>query len=490
MYKSHVYLKVHLNLSSKLYVMFDNMKHLKLIIIGLLFLSKSLLAQEKHCATEMSTTQIVKLRNFQSKLDQNKNLLKKAEIQYIPLQFHITGTDQGVGYFKIESVLQVLCDINNDFAQTGFKFYLNGPIKYINNSDFYKGDIEAIYNTVEDYKSAGAVNVLFQGTGNQWCGVYFPDVDVVFVLNRCQGPNATTLTHELGHFFNLPHTFEGWEGGSRPSEFFIEKLDGSNCRDAGDGFCDTKADYVSDRWACPLAYNLQDPNGIFFKPDSSIYMSYSLDACQSRFSLEQQLAMQSDLNGRNIAKSPVNFDTLNPPKAIYPSEIDSNLNPKSVQLVWEKIPGAYAYYVQAARFGAWEFLNFETLTEDTQAIATLYGTWSYSWRVKAITKANPCGQYSEPKSFSTKEVLSGIQDIRFENGFKFYPNPAQINRDIQLISKTDGILKVSDLSGKTILESDIKAGLENVIQIRKSGIFILQFINENGTYTSRVVCEE
>ncbi|MFY8021542.1 MAG: zinc-dependent metalloprotease [Bacteroidia bacterium] len=467
------------------------MKPIHLILICLLILSKPVLAQEKHCATVLSDVQIAQLKKFQSKVDELKGVYKKAGIQYVPIQFHITGMNNGVGYFKIESVLQALCDINEDFAPTGFRFYLNGPIKYINNTDLYRGDIETIYNTIEQYKDQDAVNVFFQGTGNQWCGVYFPDVDVVFVLNRCQGTNATTLTHELGHFFGLPHTFYGWEGGGRPSEFFIEKLDGSNCRDAGDGFCDTKADYVSDRWGCPLSYQLQDPNGIFFKPDSSIYMSYSLDACQSRFSLEQQMYMQSNLNARNISADTANTETIAIPQLVYPTSADSNLNPKSVQLVWNKVPGAYAYHVQVARFASWEFLNFESLTTDTQALVTsLYGTWPYSWRVKAITRTQTCGEFSDEMSFTTKEIVSGIQDIRFENGFKFYPNPAEINRDIQLISKTDGILKVSDLSGKTILESEIKAGLENVIQIRKSGVFILQFINENGTYTSRVVCEE
>ncbi len=471
--------------------MFENMNLKNLILSLFILISIPLLAQDKHCATQLSEGQIKDLRKFQASIDLMQGVYKKGGIKYVPIQVHIIGNNQGIGYYKVESLLQALCDVNQDFIQTGFRFYLNGPINYINNDDLYRGNSDAIWFTSEDYKAPNAVNVFFHGTGSQWCGVYFPGVDVVFVLNRCQGSNATTLTHELGHFFSLPHTFSGWEGGNNPGPGNIEKLDGSNCRDAGDGFCDTKADYVSDRWACPLPYSLQDPNGMFFKPDSSIYMSYSSDNCQSRFSLEQQLTMQNNLSSRNISSDTSNIDTLSPPTQVFPNVSDTNLNPKSVQLIWHKVPGAFAYHVQVARFAAWEYLNFETLTEDTQAtVTTLYGTWPYSWRVKAITRANTCGKFSDELPFSTKEVLSGIQDIRFENGFKFYPNPAQINRDIQLISNTDGTLKVSDLSGKTILESEIKARLENVIQIRKSGIFILQFINENGTYTSRVVCEE
>lgn len=471
--------------------MFEYMKSLKLLFFVLLVSLSPLMAQEKHCATQLSDSQISQLKKIQSQLDGLKGVYKKAGVRYVPIQVHILGNNQGIGYYRVESLLQALCDVNQDFAPTGFRFYMNGPINYINNDELYRGSSDAIWFTAEDYKAPNAVNVFFHGTGNQWCGVYFPGVDVVFVLNRCQGTNATTLTHELGHFFGLPHTFYGWEGGSRPSEADVEKLDGSNCRTAGDGFCDTKADYVADRWGCPLPYQLQDPNGLFFKPDSSIYMSYSSDVCQSRFSEEQQLAMQSDLDLRNIASNSANTDTLQPPSMIFPMASDSNLNPKSIELKWNKVEGAFAYHVQVARFAAWEFLNFEVLTQDTQTlVTTLYGTWPYSWRVKAITRANTCGKFSEEVSFSTKEVLSGIQDIRFENGFKFYPNPVEINRDVQLVSKSNGYLKIFDINGKILHESITNAFEEHIFQIRKSGVFILQFTNESGTYTGKIVCEE
>ncbi|MFY8108586.1 MAG: hypothetical protein ACOVO9_06325, partial [Bacteroidia bacterium] len=102
--------------------MFDNMKPIKLILFYLLILSNPLLAQEKHCATVMSEAQLATLKKFQTGLDNNQTFFKKAGIQYVPIQINITGTDQGSGYYKIESALQALCDINKDFAPTGFRF--------------------------------------------------------------------------------------------------------------------------------------------------------------------------------------------------------------------------------------------------------------------------------------------------------------------------------------------------------------------------------
>jgi hypothetical protein len=110
--------------------------------------------------------------------------------------------------------LQTLCELNERFLPTGFHFYLADSISYINDDELYMGNSDAIWMRSEDYKLQGAVNVFFHGTGMQWCGVYFGGVDVVFIKNSCQGTNATTLTHELGHFFS-PSSYFSWLGGWR-----------------------------------------------------------------------------------------------------------------------------------------------------------------------------------------------------------------------------------------------------------------------------------
>jgi len=46
-----------------------------------------------------------------------------------------------------------------------------------------------------------------------------------------------TPVHEMGHFFGLPHTFEGHSGGGLSTEL----VNGSNCTTTGDGFCDNRS---------------------------------------------------------------------------------------------------------------------------------------------------------------------------------------------------------------------------------------------------------
>ncbi len=62
-------------------------------------------------------------------------------------------------------------------------------------------------------KDTNALNVFTNGSaGGGVAGYYSRRGDYVFILNSYANGGSTTITHELGHFFTLPHTFYGWEG--------------------------------------------------------------------------------------------------------------------------------------------------------------------------------------------------------------------------------------------------------------------------------------
>ncbi len=100
----------------------------------------------------------------------------------------------------------------------------------------------------------------------------------------CVTKPGGALLHEMGHYWGLPHTFEG--NGS-------ELADGSNCQTEGDGFCDTPGDpyvpfdppgnYINED--CIFVSMLQDANGDFYDPDVGNVMSYY--GCDCHFSYEQ-----------------------------------------------------------------------------------------------------------------------------------------------------------------------------------------------------------
>src|SRR5690606_23777949 len=157
---------------------------------------------------------------------------------------------------------------------------------------------------------------------------------------------STTLGHELGHFFGLPHTFQGWENGNIPYDpELVTRGPGANCSFTGDYFCDTEADYLSIRWACPYTGNKRDPNGDDYQPDSSLYMSYALAPCRSRFSSQQTGFMQYNLQNRTafqdiVPGKPTGKYMLDSVNLILPFDT-MHVNQKKIR--WNKVSGADYY---------------------------------------------------------------------------------------------------------------------------------------------------
>ena len=108
--------------------------------------------------------------------------------------------------------------------------------------------------------------------------------------------DASTIAHELGHYFGLSHTFE---------KSVPELVNGSNCKTAGDGFCDTPADpydpakktseYI-DELSCAYISNVRDANGDLYYPDVSNIMGYYTTCVCLKFTYEQYNYMANYYN--------------------------------------------------------------------------------------------------------------------------------------------------------------------------------------------------
>ena len=106
--------------------------------------------------------------------------------------------------------------------------------------------------------------------------------------------NPSTLSHEVGHYFNLLHTHTG---SSDQDENGIidgvnaEYVDGTECDSRGDNLCDTPADpdlgdLVNSQ--CEYTGDFIDGHGNTYSPDTSNLMSYSDKICRNTFSDEQK----------------------------------------------------------------------------------------------------------------------------------------------------------------------------------------------------------
>ena len=120
-----------------------------------------------------------------------------------------------------------------------------------------------------------------------------------------------TLTHELGHFFNLAHTFQG--------------CDGANCLTTGDRVCDTPSTNQP-RYDCNAADNPPTPGQALTTCGelqlTMNYMDYVQDACMYMFTAGQatrMLAWYNSIASQLTTTALANETFLENQFSIYPN---------------------------------------------------------------------------------------------------------------------------------------------------------------------------
>ena len=249
------------------------MKQLILVILVLFTLNTNTYAQQRGCATPPGKSPW--LIEYQKS---PASYPRSSEVLYVPLTIHLVGTSQGNGHFSIEKLMDAFCTLQHDFEASEVQFFIEGDIRYINNDNYFNHSFGQGAQMMENNNINNTINCYFVNDPAGACGYYSPGQDGVALAHSCVAPNDHTWAHEIGHFLTLPHTFSGWEGvdydfaESTPNfvnGWPVERVNGSNCATAGDGFCDTPADYLSNRWACnPQNFSNQlqrDPTDVEFR---------------------------------------------------------------------------------------------------------------------------------------------------------------------------------------------------------------------------------
>ncbi len=226
---------------------------------------------------------------------------KATVITYVPIRPHILRRSNGTGGFTMSQLNTVMALTNRRYLQNGLgiQFYLAGTSPdYVDNDTWFTNfdGLSATENAIANPRDASnAMNAYFtQGMPNNGYA-YFPDNALYSTRMFLKGTLDTyylgsgTMPHELGHNFNLIHTF----GTDAATDELVTRGAGKNCDIAGDLVCDTPADpgrsypgfSVTNQNGCD-AYtgNCQDANGASFSPDVTNLMSYyNSTACRDHF---------------------------------------------------------------------------------------------------------------------------------------------------------------------------------------------------------------
>lgn len=215
----------------------------------------------------------------------------------INVVFHVVSTTSGTGAMSDATITKQMKVLNDGFAgvespgvaaKTGFKFVLQETKRHTNNSWFNKGAddsaTERAMKTQTRVGTAATLNVWsvdIDGLGFATFPSWYsgdPKMDGV-VINYTSVPGGSaenfnlgkTLTHEVGHWMGLWHTFQG------------------GCTPTNDEVADTPAQGSSTD-GCPEGRDSCKRTGL--DPIHN-YMDYSYDSCYNQFTPGQNTRMQN-----------------------------------------------------------------------------------------------------------------------------------------------------------------------------------------------------
>lgn len=476
-----------------------------------LVLAMPVMAQEDlaPCGTDLGISPW--LRDFQRRIDETP---RTDELLYLPIQVHVVGTDEGAGYFSNKGIMDAFCTLNADFVDANIQFFMPNPINFIDNSTFYdhtfqQGAAMMIQNNLPNIINCYIVQ---SPAGN--CGYFSPSRDGIALSKGCLAPNDHTWAHEVGHFLSLPHPFFGWEGHDHdydepaPNNWggsLVERLDGSNCNIAADGFCDTAPDYLSFRWSCTSnstsSIQQTDPNGETFVSDGTLIMSYSNDQCVVGFSDDQIAAMRANVEEErpNLISVPpvledVAIEAVDQLTVTNP-EPGTLVETETITLEWEPVPNVTHYVLQINPFNIFSIVFEEQIVEGSSAVITdLREDETYYWRVRPFNAYETCTAFTSPSSFTTGTIVSTNELLAGEL-LELFPNPTngdQLHMNLKLNDQQQGQCRIVDATGAVLRSQQLSVTnslqrIELAVQGLPAGMYFVQLVLEDRQVMRKVV---
>lgn len=439
---------------------------------------------------------------------------------YVPMTIQIVGNDDGGGYYPLDLAFRVVCEMNEQYQDARIRYYLmpGDGVRYLNNTKWYMHDFDGGSELINSNRLPDRVNayVVADPAGN--CGYSWQDA--IVMGKNCSQKGNSTWAHEAGHHLSLPHPFYGWEGTTwnytqpAPDSVggnLVERVDGSNCYEAGDRFCDTKPDYINYRWPCDAnfqsQFNLKDPAGAEFKSDASLIMGYSYDACASRFTPEQIAAMRGNLYTEHSSYLQITeplAEIADDTMVQLISPIDSvTVQYDKFKLSWNKVPNATYYLVDVSISKSFApKMVLETVYDDT----TLYidkpipNNRIMYWRVRAYSEWDVCqtDDNAQLGVFRTRN-LSSTNELENLLVADLTPNPVAGGSSATLLimseESADAQLQITDMAGRLCQQRPVRLSPgENQLDIPtdhlQAGLYTIILRNEKGAIIRRLAVAE
>ncbi len=505
----------------------------RILFVLLLFVigtTASLQAQmlKRQCGTK--NLDVLMRRMLEIREEMKDAVFTRDEVTYVPIRVFRVGKNDGSGRISERQVYDAICLINETYEaqNTGIQFYLKGMQNW-NKTQVYENSSFTFGLIKNKVAAAGynAINVFIVNGATEGAAAYYQGPDWPtserndwIVVEKEYLNEPSTWSHELGHFFSLPHPFYGWESEEyfsanpphqnpleteyAPDGSHVEYADESNCTTTGDRICDTPADYMFPQGNCVFSGIVLDPHGDTLHPMENNMMNYFFECPEYIFTDDQRTNISNSLFGQSRAYIRTGYvpDMITESVALV-SPVDSFLveDYNAVPLHWNPVPNATKYLVQVSRQSYFSSFEVETVVTGTDYVADLKKNKRYFWRVRPMNKYQTCEDLvSEAGEFLTGDNIIEVNEIDFVDRFSVQPNPVASGTEllINFAAKKDftGSVVLYDLVGRTIVQrtgvkfsksnNEISVPLDGVA----AGLYMVSLQTNEGRVTARVVVSE
>ena len=535
-------------------------------ILSLLFIIASISypltisAQTPHvCGLTHDDQEVIYHKMMELRSRYGDNLQTRGAVAYVPLALHLTASTEGFNRVREAQLLTFIDSLNATYARNGIElqFYIK-YMNYVNSTELNETPAALSgYSRANAQRKADAMNIYFctdagDGSivGGTTLGVYYTAVrgglpysaDWIYIKNSEVAKGASpTIEHEIGHFFTLPHTFRGFDetpfkptaaipcapkavlysGVSYNTENYVRTGTDANCSTAGDGFCDTPADYNLGFGWTTCNYNgiAKDPTCVAVDPDESNIMGYFPSSCSKTFSPMQKAAIMNDYTNnvarlylRNGNQIP-NQTAMTLPTLIAPANNATVTSFTPVNLDWSDVAGVTGgankesgYVIEVSTFATFAS-NIASLVSTTSNVSLnssntpagfLKANTTYYWRIRPYGTYKMGGNFTSNSIFTTG-TANAVNEIQGIKDFTVSPNPTAASRSLNIALTSEkslsGVVKMYNATGQVVI-NEVKRfdmGYSNQtidIQGLSKGVYILTIEADNGVLNKKVVVTE
>lgn len=516
-----------------------------LLLVGLFVYLSSSYAQHLGCGVSHQADALIKQRLMDNRnkftKQEIKHLMNNRTVTYIPVSIHNVSNSVGEGAATEREIFNFLCGLNDLYASQDVQFFIYNQINaQTSNAIDDDASSNASRQAMTGWRIAGTMNITIgRSQSNPTSSWYSPGPDYIFLLKQMMSAEAKTEAHEVGHFFTLPHTFYGWEqtdvsqynnqnvpaqvpnqwGWTFTPEHVARTGSQANCSTEGDGFCDTEADYFSNRTNCPYVVLAKDPFGNSLTPDDSNIMSYASDQCVSTFSNQQKAAVAMDIATRTwVSNTPGSTVDLTAEPATTPVSPANNaplgpISNSTVRIDWADVNGATWYYLEVYGTiipGIWAADATDVIYKGYLYSSNSYFDLSttnlqagkrYAWRVTPLSNYSTCASASPYYRFEASALTTSVKDLALEQQMtiKVLEQPvttSNIALAIYTAEDVVGSITLYSMDGRAVtnLNKQLIAAGDNTLQLPASnltnGMYMAVLSTERGHLQQKIIIQK